>query len=132
MDAGDLRARTRQFSRDVAAFCDTLATDRRTHDIARQLQRAAYSEEKNYRAACWARNHNEFVAKICIVAEEADEAESWLQSLADSGKGEDPVAQRLLQEASELRRIFAASKRTALENQRKRREARRGLKRGPG
>jgi four helix bundle protein len=125
MDAPELRARAHQFAIDVTRFCATLPTDSRSQEIASQLHRAANSEDKNYRAACRGRNHDEFVAKICIVTEEADEAEAWLQTLIDTRVATSPEAYRLLKESTELLKIFAASKRTALRNQAKRREQQR-------
>ena len=71
----------------------------------------------NYRAACRARSPAEFIAKICITVEEADEAQGWLETLIDSGIATSPEARRLLQESTELLKIFAASKRTAMRNQ---------------
>jgi four helix bundle protein len=124
MNSRELRERVHQFSLDITKLCDELPVDGRTQDLAEQLHKAAHSADKNYRAACRARSHDEFVAKICIVDEEADEAEGWLQSLVDTGKADTAAAQRLLREATELASIFAVSKRTALANQAKRRASR--------
>jgi four helix bundle protein len=124
MDAQDLRDRTARFALDVGTFCDTLAGDSRTQDMARQLSRAAHSQALNYRAACRARSHDEFVAKICITVEEADEVEGCLELMLKRRKtssGDD--GPRLLDEATQLLKILAVSKRTALLTQQRRREA---------
>jgi len=69
-EAERLRDRTQRFALDIMRFCDTLAKDVRTQRIADQLHDAAHSAAMNYRAACRARSHAEFVAKICITVEE--------------------------------------------------------------
>lgn len=73
---------------------------------------AANSMTMNYRATCRARSDEEFLAKICITVEEADEAQGWLEILTKSGKTSGAEAERLLRESTELLKIFAASKRT--------------------
>ncbi len=67
----------------------------------------------NYRAVCRARTKAEFVAKVGIVVEEADEAVLWLESLTESGIVPEEKAKDLLLEARELTAIFTASQRTA-------------------
>jgi hypothetical protein len=57
-----------------------------------------------------------FFAKLCVVLEEADEAQGWLELLAETGKARSPLAARLHQESTELVKIVAASKRTWLRN----------------
>ena len=67
----------------------------------------------NYRAAGRARSQAEFIAKIGIVVEEADEAVFWLDCLLESEIVKAELLQDLLKEANELVAIFAASHRTA-------------------
>jgi four helix bundle protein len=117
MDAQELRDRSHRFALDIIAFCKTLPTDSRTREIGDQLHDAAHSIAMNYRAACRARSRAEFIAKICITVEEADEAQGWLETLNDSGIATSPEARRLLQESTELLKILAASNRTAMRNQ---------------
>ena len=86
-----------------------------TRDVARQLVRAATSVASNYRAACLARSHAEWVAKIGLVREEADETLFWLLfiGLAEIVPSGEPVLKALGTESEELTRIFAASYRTS-------------------
>jgi four helix bundle protein len=116
MDAQELRDRSQRFALDVIQFCDTLPKDRRTQEVAGQLQDASTSTWMNYRAACRARSNAEFIAKLCVTVEEADEAQGWLQLLVESRKTNSPESQRLLRESTELLKIFAASKRTSIAN----------------
>lgn len=120
----ELRERSKRFALDVVKFRDGLAAGRRTRDIAEQLQRAATSIAANYRATCRARSHREFIAKICIAVEEADEAQHWLQILVESRKSESSEAIRLLDECTQLVKILSASKRTAMRNSEKDRRGR--------
>jgi len=67
----------------------------------------------NYRAAGRARSRAEFVSKIALVVEEADETVFWLECLIESGIVRQELLQDLLTEANELVAIFAASHRTS-------------------
>jgi four helix bundle protein len=118
MTPAELRARAQAFALQTGKFCDTLPRDSRTQEIANQLHDAAHSVAINYRAVCRARTPKEFIAKLCIVVEEADEAQGWLEILTAGKKG-GSEAIRLLQEATELVAIFTASKHTWLRNQKR-------------
>jgi four helix bundle protein len=78
-----------------------------------QLLRAASGVAANYRAAGRSRSRREFVARLGVVIEEADESELWLDILETRRHGPPETVKRLRQEASELRAIFIASRRTA-------------------
>jgi four helix bundle protein len=67
----------------------------------------------NYRATCRSRSRAEFIAKIGVVLEEADESMFWLEALWEMGITKDETTQRLLGECDELVSIFCASQRTA-------------------
>jgi len=87
--------------------------------IADQLMRSDTSVRANYRAACKARSHAEFISKLGTVEEEeADETASWLELLIDGGVISQKRLQPLLLEARELVAIFAASRKTAGRNAR--------------
>ena len=78
-----------------------------------QLLRAGTGVCANYRAASRARSPKEFVAKLSVVIEEADESELWLDFLETRRYGQLASVKRLRNEAVELRSIFMASRRTA-------------------
>jgi four helix bundle protein len=67
----------------------------------------------NYRAVCRARSKAEFIARIGIVAEEADEAVLWIELLTESGIVKQELTEDLLKEAKELSAILTASQQTA-------------------
>ena len=83
---------------------------------AEQLSRCATSVGANYRAACRARSRAEFISKLGIVVEEIDEAVYWLELATRSGLTSPANSQDLLDEAQQLRAIFAASYGTARKN----------------
>jgi four helix bundle protein len=70
----------------------------------------------NYRAACRGRSHAEFIAKIGIVEEEADESTFWLDVLCDTKNSNPAEVDPLLKEARELTAIFTAANKTAKQN----------------
>jgi four helix bundle protein len=84
--------------------------------VARQLAKSATSVAANYRAACTARSRQEFVAKLCIVVEEADESEYWLDVVRLAQFLHQTAVAPLRNEAGELRAIFAKSLGTARAN----------------
>jgi four helix bundle protein len=81
--------------------------------VKRQLATSATSVGANYRAACRARSHAEFTARIGVVAEEADETVYWLDVIADARLTTSPALPNLQQEAKELLAIFSAAVGTA-------------------
>jgi four helix bundle protein len=81
--------------------------------ITRQLLRSATSVAANYRAVCRARSRADFISKLGIVLEEADESLFWLELLVDAGLLQSEEAKMPLCEANELVAIFVTSLRTA-------------------
>lgn len=81
--------------------------------INNQILRSATGMAANYRAVGLARSKAEFIAKLGVVVEEADETVFWLELLVESGIVKAEKLVDLLAEASALVAIFAASRRTA-------------------
>ena len=84
--------------------------------VGGQLVRAGTSVGANYRAACRARSPSEFIAKLGIVEEEADECGYWLELIMDGALMPQSKIRLLLQEANELTAIMAASIKTTRRN----------------
>jgi len=84
--------------------------------IANQLVRCGTSVAANYRATCRARSRSEFVAKMGVVLEEADETHLWLELIIESKLLPLKRIEALLEEASELVAIFVASRKSASSN----------------
>ncbi len=115
MTEKELKIRSRKFAVYVLNFVDTLPNRRSANIIGNQLGRSASSVAANYRAACRARSDAEFISKIGIVEEEADESTFWLDILPDTHNASSDIVAPLLQEARELTAIFTASSKTAKE-----------------
>jgi four helix bundle protein len=110
----ELQARTQRFATTVIKFCQRLPHDAATQRVVGQLLDSSGSTDSNYRAACRARSPDEFIAKIGVAAEEADESKGWLQLLVASDLAPIEHARDLIQESHELTAIFVASRKTAL------------------
>ena len=120
----DLQHRAAEFARRINALCEKVPQTLAGRRISGQLIDAASAVSSNYRAACRGRSHAEFTAKIGTVAEEADETIGWLKLLESSGLLRADQIEWELQEANELTAIFAASFKTARENERRRKPRR--------
>jgi four helix bundle protein len=108
-----LQARTRKFAVQVIRFLRTLPRNNETRVIGTQLLRCSTSVGANYRAACMARSQADFVSKIGIVCEEADESGYWMDLLVEAGHVKAEQVASLIKEAGELTAIFVASRKTA-------------------
>jgi len=84
--------------------------------IQGQIVRCSTSVAANYRATCLSQSNASFIAKISIVLEEADEAAFWLEFIIDEKLLKKNLVAKLLKEAEELTKIFAASRKTASTN----------------
>src|SRR5262245_48855704 len=113
-----LKERTIVFAVAVLRVIDKLPRTISAEIVGRQLAKSATSMASNYRATCNARSRSEFIAKLGIVVEEADESEYWLQLIVRSELMRELEVQAERQEAVELRAIFARSLGTARLNQR--------------
>lgn len=111
--ATQLKDRTKRFAIRIVMMCRALPKTDEARIIGKQLLRSATSIAANYRAVCRARSRAEFIAKIGVVVEEADETVFWLELLGDSRIVQNTSSQQILREANELLAIFAASQRTA-------------------
>ena len=74
---------------------------------------SANAADSNYRAACRGRSKAEFIAKLGVACEEADESKGWLELLVESKQARGETIEALIQEADELVSIFAKSRVTA-------------------
>ena len=90
--------------------------------LANQLMRSASSVAANYRAACRAKSRADFISKLGIVEEEADETIYWMELLLEADLVKADKLVLLIQEANELVAITVASINTAWGNPRRERE----------
>ena len=112
---GQLRERAKKFALRIINMSQALPNTRAANVINNQILRAATGMAANYRAAGRSRSRAEFIAKVGVALEEADETLFWLELLADSRIVKPEKLHDLLAEINELIAIFAASRRTAKE-----------------
>ena len=112
----DFKARTKQFALRVMKLVDSLPRTIQGRAVANQIIRSATLVAANYRAACRARSRAEFIAKIGVVEEEADETAFWLELIIDSALLTETRTRPLLREAGERVAIMAASRKSAFGN----------------
>lgn len=118
MDKEILKRRTQQFAIDVILFVDKLPSKRSLNVLTNQLLRSSSSIGANYRSALKGKSTTDFINKIIIVEEEADESVYWLELMQYSGLVSAELTSGLRKEAMELTAIFTAIGKTAKENQR--------------
>ena len=109
----ELLLRTKQFALRVIKLVDALPTTIAGRKIGDQLLRAGTSVGANYRAACRGRSKAEFIAKLGIVEEEADESAFWMELIMQAQLLKPTQVQRLHDEAEAIRKIMARSRITA-------------------
>ncbi len=108
-----MKRRTKEFAKRVIKLCRRLPNTRDGRLIGNQLFRSGTSVGANYRAACRARSKAEFVAKLGIVLEEADESLYWLEILTETQVMKAELLASLMEEADELIAMFVSSLKTA-------------------
>ena len=109
----DLRDRSLTFAVTICQFCRTLPPSAEAQDITRQLRRSACAVAANYRSARRGKSHRDFASKLGTVIEEADEAHLWLELLVRIGLVRPDVVEELMNEATQLVKIFTACQKTA-------------------
>jgi len=116
MSEPDLKKRTKAFTLRVLKLVDALPKTTAGRALASQIVRSGTSVAANYRAACRAKSTADFIAKMGIVEEEADETLFWLELLEGSKVVPAPKLTAIKQEANELIAITVASIKTARRN----------------
>ncbi len=109
MNREDLRRRTKEFAIKIIALVASLPKNRTTDVIGYQLLKSGTSIGANYREACRARSRADFISKIGIVEQEADETLYWLELLAEMDLLAHDVLKPLQKECDELLSIFVAT-----------------------
>jgi len=112
-----LKSRTKKLAVDIILFCNSLKECKASSVITYQIVKSSSSTGANYRAACRARSKAEFYSKICIVVEEADETEYWLELIHDTElSSESKELNRLTKEANEITKIMSKARSSASGN----------------
>ncbi|MBA2645960.1 MAG: four helix bundle protein [Pyrinomonadaceae bacterium] len=113
MNAEEMKTRTRSFALRILRLVDALPKTRTAEVVGRQLLRCGTSVGANYRASCRAKSPADFIAKMGIVEEEADETVYWIELLIESGHVDKERVNSLLDEANQILSIAVSSINTA-------------------
>jgi four helix bundle protein len=107
-----LKSRTKKFSIMVIDLVEKMPSTISTRVILNQIVKSATSVGANYRAVCRARSDREFVAKMNIVLEEADETLFWLEIIIEKEWINKTDVDKIWKEGNELTAIFVSSLKT--------------------
>jgi four helix bundle protein len=116
MEQKDLKLRTKTFAKEIIKLCRKLPNNREGNLIGNQIFRSGTSVAANYRAACRARSKAEFISKLSIVEEEADETLFWLELINEMGIMDNILLDSLMKENNEIISIIVSSIKTAKGN----------------
>ncbi len=116
MDEEQMKKRTKEFAKEIIRLCRKLPDDREGRLIGNQIFRSGTSVAANYRAACRARSKADFISKLAIVEEEADETLFWLELIDEMEIIDKTSLDALIQENDEIIAIIVSSIKTVREN----------------
>jgi four helix bundle protein len=117
VDKIELKRRTQRFAVESIKFIEGLPPRHSLNVLSNQLLRSSSSVGANYRSACRGKSTADFINKIVIVEEEADESIYWLELMEEAGLVNSNDIFELKKEANELTAIFTAIGKTAKANQ---------------
>ena len=115
MNPAAIKNRTKEFAKKVIELCRELPNNREGRLIGNQLFKSGTSVAANYRAACRGRSKAEFISKLGIVLEEADETLFWLELIDEMAIHKGSSVGFLIQECDEITAIMVTSIRTSKE-----------------
>jgi len=113
MTPEEMKQRTKKFAVRIFKMADSLPRSTASQVVARQILRSGSSVAANYRSACRARSHSEFIAKLGVVEDEADETLFWLEFIVETRLLPAAKLDRLMDEARQLLAIVVASRKTS-------------------
>ncbi|MBW2567078.1 MAG: four helix bundle protein [Deltaproteobacteria bacterium] len=113
MEHPDLKKRTKECALRIVKLVEALPRSRTAEVLGRQLLRSGTSVGANYRSACRAKSNADFISKMGIVEEEADESLYWMELLIEAGIVKSENLESLMKEVDEILSITVASIKTA-------------------
>ncbi len=116
MSKEELQKRTKLFALRIIRLVESLPESKTAKTIGSQIIRSGTSVGANYRAACRAKSSADFINKLKIVEEEADETSYWLELLIESQTISEDKLKNLLKENNELIAIFVSILKSTREN----------------
>ena len=112
MKETQLKERTKKFAKQIISLCRQLPNNREGRLIGNQLFRSGTSVAANYRGACRGRSKAEFISKLAIVEEEADETRFWLEIIKEMQISRITLIDFLLNESDEIISMVVSSIKT--------------------
>lgn len=112
MTQNEMKIRTKQFALRIIRLVESLPNTKVSNVLGGQLLRSETSVGANYRAACRAKSTADFIAKLAIVEEEADESIYWLELLIESNQIRYALVEDLVSEADQVVSIIVAAIKT--------------------
>ena len=113
MNQEEMKQRTKLFALGIIQLVESLPKEQTAKVLGGQLLRSGTSVGSNYRSACRAKSIADFISKMGIVEEEADESLYWMELLIEAGIEVNMKMEALMKEAGELLSITVASIKTA-------------------
>jgi four helix bundle protein len=113
MKKEDLRNRIKLIALRIIRLVQALPKNAVGNVIGNQILRSGTSVAANYYSACKARSRRDFISKIGIAEEEADETLLWLELIVESDLIDNKRLKNLMIEMNEIISILAASRITA-------------------
>jgi four helix bundle protein len=111
-----MKKRTKEFAKQIIFLCRQLPNTREGNLINGQLFRAGTAVGSNYRAACRGRSKADFISKLGLVLEEADECLYWMEIIVETQILKSEPVSALMNEANQLVSILVSSINTARGN----------------
>ncbi|MBK7709350.1 MAG: four helix bundle protein [Acidobacteria bacterium] len=115
MTQNEMKLRTEKFALRIINLVDNLPNTKPANVIGHQLLRSATSVGSNYRAVCRAKSAADFINKLSIVEEEADESGYWLELLSEGRIVRHEKLVALMEESDEIVAIVVAASKTSKE-----------------
>ena len=115
MTQEEMKARTKQFALRILKLVRSLPPNLVTETIGKQLLRSGTSVGANYRASCRAKSSADFINKLAIVEEEADESIYWMELLIEAQIVKENLLKNLIDEGNQILSIVVSTIRTAKE-----------------
>ena len=112
MTQQEMKARTKRFALRIIRLVSSLPHTTVATTIGKQLLRSGTSVGANYRSACRAKSTADFVCKLSIVEEEADESIYWIRLLVESEIVSEQLLADLIDEANQIVAIIVSAIKT--------------------
>jgi TIGR02436 family protein len=116
MDKVTFKYRTKQLGLAVIRLTEGLPKTQAAKVVCDQILRSSLSVGANYRAVCRAKSDKDFISKMKIVEEEADETVYWLEIMEEAGMLSGDIVSPLKKETNELVAMIVASIKTKTNN----------------